>query len=475
MRLLKPSVYNFIVSPADDKASVLYNASTGGVLGLGGPTAAALSKALLDPTLRLEETQFPEPLLDSLLHVGALVSKDSDELAVIRDRFWRARTNTPMVITVTTTMGCNLACYYCYQDRSGSELKNGDIDTLRNYVRDKLAAHDRTYLHIDWYGGEPMLNVDFIEAASKALIADCDRNGISYVASIISNGTNWPEDIEDFIARTRIRQVQISFDGMRAHHEKRRRYRDAENHIGDSSFEKAVAVVDRLVKCVRTDIRYNIDRRNAEDILPFIDFASERGWFAAAFPAVFQPARLSAYSERSSFMRNWELSVEEFDALRADVRAAMDGVGRVEEGEVPDGFPHPKTSVCAALSTASAVIGADSKVYRCGLQVGEVGRAVDHIGAPDSGVAKVEGSDENDGTWWDEFDPTLRPTCSKCSFLPICWGGCPKTHLEKDQHATDEQGIWWRANLPRLIGDAAGFSELTEDTVPLELQFRQQA
>ena len=61
-----------------------------------------------------------------------------------------------------------------------------------------------------------------------------------------------------------------------------------------------------------------------------------------------------------------------------------------------------------------------------------------------------------DDAWWNAFDPAALPSCSKCSFLPICWGGCPKKHLEKDQHALDEQGKYWRMNLPKQIAKRFG-------------------
>ena len=113
--------------------------------------------------------------------------------------------------------------------------------------------------------------------------------------------------------------------------------------------------------------------------------------------------------------------------------------------------PIPKTSVCGALAFDSAVIGADGLEYRCGLQVGETHRAIGRFGSA--------GEQENfpDHDWWDTFDPTTLPTCSRCSFLPLCWGGCPKRHLEGSQPDIDSEGRFWRAHLPRLI--AAGLGE----------------
>lgn len=364
-------------------------------------------------------------------------------------------------------MDCNLACYYCYEERSASSLKSVDVAAIVNLAKSRVAESGCHSLHVDWYGGEPLLNLDFLEAASKELQAYCNREGVSYVASIITNGSQWPNDVEGFVTRNRLRQIQVSFDGMQANHDKRRRYRKGYGDTGASSFSQAVELVDRLVVCARVDLRFNIDRGNRDDLVPFIHFARDRGWFHALFPAVFQPARLASYSTASRFMRHHELPLDEFDALRAVVRAEIGTDARIEESEVPDGFPYPKTSVCAALATNSVVVGAEGLTYRCGLQVGETQRAVGALS-----TRNVPEEPAADAGWWDTFDPTKAPSCSRCSFLPICWGGCPKKHLEGDQHAIQEQGRYWRNNLPRLIASAAGIDDLRDAVVPEALQFR---
>ena len=146
-----------------------------------------------------------------------------------------------------------------------------------------------------------------------------------------------------------------------------------------------------------------------------------------------------------------EMSADEYDTLRASVRSLAGADIQVEEAEVPDGFPYPKTSVCAALASRSEIIGADGLKYRCGLQVGEQHRAV--------GTVRPELAQRvfADSEWWEGFDPTTLPSCSRCSFLPICWGGCPKKHLDGDKHALDEQSLYWRSNLPRLVAARFGF------------------
>jgi uncharacterized protein len=442
---LVPSRYNFSISNSVGEVAI-YNARTGALLRLSGATSLQLAGCLGNPKQKIVSSALPSDLLRSLMVEGFLIDEVFDELAAVRETYWRARGETPMVLTITTTMDCNLGCYYCYEARSHESGKHQNIAEIAAFARAKLQASNGRSLHVDWYGGEPLLNLSFLEAASYALQDVCRDLNATYVASVVSNGTKWPDDVGSFVTSHRIRQVQISFDGLQHNHDKRRHYRKPYRAAGASSFAIAVQTVDRLKKHVRVDLRFNLDSKNTYDLVPFVKFARDRGWFEEPYAAVLQPARVSAYSKRSGFLRASELSLERFDELRAVARKLLPEPLRIEESEIPDGYPFPKTSVCAALAKQSQVIGADGLAYRCGLQVGERHRAVGTV-FQESGVASPKTF--VDTGWWQEFDPTRLPTCSKCSFLPICWGGCPKKHLEGDEHGTLEQGRYWRTNLPR--------------------------
>jgi uncharacterized protein len=72
------------------------------------------------------------------------------------------------------------------------------------------------------------------------------------------------------------------------------------------------------------------------------------------------------------------------------------------------------------------------------------------------------GAAGNDAGFWKDFDPTTRPRCSACTFLPICWSGCPKVHLERDALAIREQGEYWRANLARQVAKGLGLTPVAD-------------
>jgi uncharacterized protein len=464
---LVPSRYTFRVKLTDGFA--LYNASSGSTLLLEGPDADELSALLSGDRQLIDTDAIGDSLTARLRRTGFLVEADFDEIGPIRERYWAARGNTPVSLVVTTTMECNLGCYYCYESRTDDALTVQDAEGLVEVAAERLRRRAKRHLHIDWYGGEPLMNQDFLEQGSAAIQAFCAAEGVRYDASIVSNGTRWPEDVAAFVARHRIRQAQISFDGMRPNHDRRRRFRAGyRSSAADSSFDRAAQLVDRLVQHTRVDIRFNADHGNADDLPDFIEFARGRGWFDAPFRCVLVVAKLSAYSDRSAFLRPHELDDQRFDELQQTARQLLPARAQDDQDMVA-GLPHPRTSVCGALADDSAVVGADGLEYRCGLQVGEQHRAVGRL-RPLLPLVDRTDSEFPDRNWWATFDPTIQATCSRCSFLPVCWGGCPKRHL--DGSGTDAEGRFWRTNLPRMIASGVGREPAGQQAFSEADQFR---
>jgi uncharacterized protein len=445
--VLSTSRYNFSVIA--DGVAALFNARSGALVRLAGDDGIELAQTLCRWPLHVDPEIMPASILSILTKGAFLIATDADELAAIARTFREARDEAPIVLTITTTMDCNLGCYYCYEDRTNDRLEMTDVAQIVSLAAKRLADSQSGSLHVDWYGGEPMLNAEFIEACSLELQALCAQQGAAYHASIISNGTAWPSDPGAFVVRHKIRQAQISFDGLERNHNKRRRFRKGRTSPGTSSFRSAWDLVTALLDFVRVDVRYNMDGGNLGDVIPFIDRAERSGWFSRTYPAVFQPARLTSYSKRSEFMRDVALTPDEYDRIRGRIRGRAAGRFLVEESEAPDGIPVPRTSVCAALARHSDVVGADRQLYRCGLQVGERGRATAALQSDAVG---------SDAIFWRDYDPTHRPQCAHCSFLPLCMGGCPKKHLEDDTESLSEQSRYWRHNLPRLIANASGLA-----------------
>jgi uncharacterized protein len=465
--VLVTSRYNFAVPTVE--TALVYNALHGSAVQLGD--AHALAEALAEPGVEVGEDDLPPELLLTLVENKVLVPAGSDELAIIAERYQRTRDAPPPVVTITTTMDCNLGCYYCFEERSGDKLGGQDLDSIVEMARRTLVKSGKRHLHVAWYGGEPLLNMEFLEACSLRLQAMCAELGASYKASIVSNGTEWPDDVGGFVARHKINQSQITFDGMKENHDKRRHYRREHRKEGEapSSFDKIVALIDQLPDHTPVDIRFNVDAGNAGDFIELIRFARERGWFGKKFRVAVQPARLMKYSDKSTYMRKVELEPGEFEAVRRRIEAATPAHVEVHNSYAPQGYPEPRNGVCAALARDSVVVGAEGALYRCGQQVGEAARQVGHLSPRRS--LPVLREDRADAGFWDKFDPTTMPRCQTCSFLPVCWSGCPKVHLERDAQAIREQGQYWRENLARLVATGLGLTLAREVVYDHDKQF----
>lgn len=460
---LVPSKYNFAF-PAD-AGLTLFNTLSGATYTIDGEGAAELARYLTsDAPAEIAVLELPEPVLSRLLMGGYLISgKDPDQVEIVRRRFAAAKVDAPIVLTIVTTMKCNLACYYCYETRTNQSLEDSNVHTIADWVSRRIDSSGKRSLHVDWFGGEPLLNMAFIETMSAELQAVCLAKQASYSASVISNGTLWPSDIGAFIGKHKIRQVQISLDGMQQEHDRRRKYRKGYRPSADASaFELAASAIDALLEYTRVDVRLNLDPGNAQDGLKLVQYASDKGWFQKKHPFKLYPARLSKYSERSAFMDRVGIDAEEFELVAKEIEAEIANVVGVSSTRSEPVLP--RTGVCAALARDSVVVGADKSLYRCGLQVSEPHRRVGHLNGGHSSRKDADelGAKVDDARWWETYDPTENPRCGKCSFLPICWGGCPKNHLERDYVAMEFQCNHWRRNLGARVVNSLGQAALDD-------------
>ena len=466
------SYYNFAI-PLKTKGALLYNSAKGSLIKLESEQGLELAQSIAKWPLKILQGTLDKELIEKLLQFGFIRREGSNsELLEIRERYWKARGVTPMVITITTTQDCNLGCFYCFENRTKDRLEPLDINSIIILARETLTQNKKSSLHVDWYGGEPLLNIAFMEECSSKLQQLCNELKISYHSSIISNGTLWPDNPEEFVVKHRIRQVQISFDGVGETHSKIRRLRKGYsiNNL-KTSFGAAYELVGKLLEVTQVDVRFNISRQNVSEVDRFIELVQEADWLNRRYPCIILPARVSMYSEKSSFVREIEFSQDEFEKILQKFSHLSRNPNTVKSTWFEDGIS-PKNSVCAALANSSIVVGAEGLLYQCGLQVGEKNRAVGQLQKETLVPRLNQNLEFGDAGYWDNFDPTLLPNCSKCTFLPICWGGCPKKHLEGDTHSLNETSLYYRKNLPSLIAQKANATISENYTLSDKQQFK---
>lgn len=479
----KPSYYNIRV--AHGEWMLLYNGVSSGLIRLPLPVAEQLASFLGPERPRTAGTgydrwetdlfdpdELPEavqPVFDQLLQGNYFVEADVNELEKLEERYRFHRENSPFHVTITTTMDCNLGCYYCYEDKTKQYLTKKGCDIILEWIREQAIEKNHERLYIDWYGGEPMLNREAIEYFSEEALALCEELGMTYSASMISNGTRWPDDPAEFVKKIHLKHVQFSLDGPEQEHNKRRRYLDeAENP--DGSFGTILDTIDSLLGSTKIYVRVNVDPWVGREALSLIDVFKERGWLepglefypmlAAIGPLTENCGFLEQTPEVTRFQANFDELFHEFQSMVGQ-HMGSDALRHTQY------YPQAVTINCAAVSDNAVIFGPEGRLYKCCLEVGDTQRshgAIDLGGtcsSPIKGEApknslpvvneKALSGPAHATDRWDKYDPFSHEKCSQCQYLPVCMGGCPKSQIENHEYYLKMQSQYWEESIDDVI------------------------
>jgi uncharacterized protein len=406
------------------------------------------------PTFQAEDV--PEILrvrLSSLVDAGVFVPADCDERELLASSYRMHRARAPFFVTMTTTLDCNMRCYYCYQKEGNLEYMSQETcDAAIAWTKQQIVERGYTSVHVDWYGGEPMLNQAVIGRFTGAMTRFCDDRGVAYKASMICNGTAWPADPVGFVQSNRINNIQFSLDGPMRHHNKRRGLIDSKKGRGRvGSYDEVMGTIGSLLGSVKIYLRVNVDPWIGRDCLEVIDTCAELGWLrenTRFYPYV---AIINAMTEHCGFIgkvSRFENFNAEYDNIQREFYARLASYRDQNTLEMVQYYPARITLNCAAVSNNSVVFGPNGLMYKCGLDVGDHHRA--HSALPNTEVESGETARLAEDRW-DRYNPFAHDRCSECQYLPVCMGGCPKAQIEKDATQIKLQSAFWENNFDKII------------------------
>lgn len=405
-----------------------------------------------------------------MLRARFFVPAEEDEIAHLRKRTQFFKQHGPFLVTITTTMDCNFDCYYCYEDKSPTYLSNQTCDRILEWIRGEVEAKGHETLYVDWYGGEPMLNQEAIEYFTQRALSYCDEVGIRYKASMVTNGSCWPEAAREFVERNKLWHIQISIDGPPRHHDVRRAFKPG--HEQDrTSFEAVAATIDKILGAARIYLRINVDLGIGRSALEMVELFRERGWLrpeAHVYPYL---ASIGPMTDHCGFLgenkkvRDFQV---EFDQIKQEFQRQVAMLIEPKKIEHLQYYPNTRGINCAAVAPNSVMFGPDAKMYRCSLDVGFPERSHGTLGErPVEPAAGVPLKVLHDGARaeptahpYDDYDPYSHPRCSQCQYLPICMGGCPKTHFENNEFYIQRQSQHWENNFEAMIRSYADASRV---------------
>jgi len=409
------SKYNLRTTSADG-SYVLWNSYTGAIC-VFKPRQRLGVQALLKEGYTGE----PKGVVKYLTDNGFLVPKETNEYRKVQLSFGQTHYRQDIFeLILLASEDCNFRCTYCYEDFARGTMLPSVREGVKKMV-ERRAPHLRQ-LTVGWFGGEPLYGFQAMEDLGPFFIETVEKYSLGYNSHITTNGYLLTPDVAEKLLAWRVLNYQITIDGMREQHDKKRPARD-----GSGTFDVIISNLIELKKRperFRVRIRVNYDRENhpyLEELLLLLEkeFADDHR-FSVAFHSV---GRWGGPNDK-----NLEVcGVDEVKVVKERLRKSAKEKGFRPAGTLRDLNSLGK-NVCYAARPYSFIVGADGKLMKCTIVLDkEDHNIVGHLKPNGDMILNAD----NLALW---TEPAFQNDtgCQKCAILPTCQGiSCPLIRIEQ--------------------------------------------
>lgn len=377
-----PSIYNQFHTTQKD--NYIYNVLTRRLAKLTDGEKCLLQETAVDGAL---------PAAAPLIAKRFLVEKGTDELShyiqlhSTQELFLSAADRGINMYRILPTTGCNARCFYCFEQ--GVQITNMNettADAVIDYI--KRTRDPQKKLHLEWFGGEPLLRTATIDKICNALTSEA----IDFYSTMTTNGSLLTEAlIQKAKNHWNLEKVQITLDGVGETHDRRKAYvalQDAYNRTLQNL--KALVAAD-----IGVVVRMNMDRENAHSIQTLCDDLKTQ--YCPADRIAFDPALLFAAQKDADLQKT-------FYALRQQLYRE----GFLKVKALGEDLPR---NHCMANSATAVTILPDGTLTAC-----DAGCETMYYGDIWQGITKPEVYK----AWLSTKE--IREKCRTCPYLPQCTG-----------------------------------------------------
>lgn len=368
-------------------------------------------KKAIDAYKNGQELNIPQDVLAKFQKTGVLskyTDEEFDKLYLLKWTKMQAQ-NHYMNLTIAPTMNCNFRCSYCYE-KNFRNTKMMDL-SLTQKIIDFANERKVKRLNVAWYGGEPLLGLDFI----KHFNHETYEAGFDVSQSIVTNGYLLTEDVVKYFDFIWLKNIQITLDGAKETHNKRR------PHVTNpDSFGRIMDNIEMLYTYCNfngywpnVSIRVNIDKTNEDDYPKIKNMLYKKyGNFYQVYYALVQNSNSCVDKVEQIFNTEYEKEYKE----KLDKKYG-----------IADETFFPKQSgncFCGAQTLNNYVIDAEGLMYKCWEDIGIKNKAVYNLNDKKCSNVKVESD------FIVKSQAIFDDVCKNCFMFISCQGGCPRRALD---------------------------------------------
>lgn len=293
---------------------------------------------------------------------------------------------------ILTTTECNASCSYCYQKNiETEEMSFGTAHQVALFICKQENEKDNySPAVIEWFGGEPLMNIEAINIISKEL----SKKGLFFSSDIVTNGVLLDHKMIIPAYNTwNVRLAQITVDGLFEEYERIKGF-------PSGSFEKLVSSIDELQKhMISCVIRINHSSEKYDNEKTIIDFFASR---YRDCNLVFSIVPLYKAGKKHSRKVSEEI-------LQLYEYALGMGIESVKESI----HPRERKTGCFATEPGNFTIAPDGRLFNCS-----------HCLTDDQCIGSVWSYDPNNKIQNEFIRKEYSEECLDCSIFTFCKGGC---------------------------------------------------
>lgn len=397
------------IFPSKDQtgSQLIYSTRRGSLIRVSDSLLAALRSGRLDPA-RAEQ----------LVQIGILVVDPAAELAEMRGMLsGAADRNRKFNITAVLNLDCNLACPYCYEDqfrrRQYMSPATARLLLEKQILPQIFMGRD---LHVDFYGGEPLLSLTLLkEIAASAAVAAKDH-GVAFTFDLFSNCTLLTRKVVEELLPLGLKGVRMTLDGPREIHDRQRPFVS-----GKGSFDTIIANLKAVHDLVSVQVVGNYAPDNWQEFPRLLDHLLAEG----ITPAMLDLVHFSPIMPKSGNGANPHHSGH---CLSGSEPWLLEAAPFLREETLKRGFPSRKMAMtaCVVDFDNDIVVNFDGAIYKCPAFMGYPELSV---GTLESGICDYAESHA--------LNRWQKEECLECPYLPICFGGCRFLALQRGGAVTD--------------------------------------
>ncbi|HCU00397.1 TPA: hypothetical protein DIC20_01685 [Candidatus Dependentiae bacterium] len=144
---------------------------------------------------------------------------DNQNYDVNMNKLALSLSNKFLGLVLLPTEKCNFRCTYCYEDYKIGRMVDSTTEAIKNFLQKRTSDPELEYLHIGWFGGEPLIEHDIVFDILSYAKQKCDENNVTLISDMTTNGYLLTKPIFDKLISLNLKHFQVSLDGPKELHD----------------------------------------------------------------------------------------------------------------------------------------------------------------------------------------------------------------------------------------------------------------